>query len=158
MSGDLALPDPGRLIARIDSVGDDEDHRVSFHLDRATDVVVVAQGELSDDSEYDVARIERATGERVWEMSWANTVPGGEALFHRRFEGTVRLEPGTYVLRYESDGSASFGDFGPSSEVLWGVHVYGPPAGTPPPAPAAPSTEKTAPPAPPAPPAPTADV
>ncbi|PAP76887.1 hypothetical protein [Rubrivirga marina] len=148
--GALALPDAGRLLARIDSVGNDEDHRVTFQLDAGTEVLVVAQGEMSDEVEYDFARIETTSGREVWRMSWQNTVPAGDAFFHRRFEGTVPLAPGTYVLHYESDGSRSFGDFGPSSDVLWGAHVYAPDA----PAPEAPAADTPMPPPPPAPPAP----
>ena len=85
-------------------------------------------------------------------MNWQNTVPAGDAFFHRRFEGTVPLQPGTYVLHYESDGSRAFGDFGPSSDVLWGVHAYMPAAPAPE-APPADGTEESAP-APPPPPAP----
>ena len=124
-SSDLTLPPAERLLARIDSVGTSEDRRVRFTLDAPTEVLVVAQGEMSDESPYDYATIERVDGKEVWSMGWANTVPGGEALFHRRFEGPVALDAGTYVLRYRSDGSRDFGDFGPSSYTLWGVHVYG---------------------------------
>ncbi len=154
-AGALALPDPARLLARIDSVGNDEDHRVTFQVDEPTDVLVVAQGEMSDEVRYDFAQIERASGAVVWSMNWQNTVPAGDAFFHRRFEGTVRLAPGTYVLHYESDGSRAFGDFGPSSDVLWGVHVYAPAAAAPEaPAGDAAADETPAPPPPPAPPAP----
>lgn len=126
VSSDLTLPPAERLIARIDSVGSREDRRVRFTLDAPTEVVVVAQGEMSDESLYDYATIERPDGKEVWSMDWSNTVPGGEAYFHRRFEGPVALDAGTYVLRYRSDASRDFGGFGPSSYTLWGVHVYAP--------------------------------
>ena len=128
VSTDLTLPPAERLLARIDSVGTSEDRRVRFTLDAPTEVLVVAQGEMSDESPYDYATIERVDGKAVWSMTWANTVPGGEALFHRRFEGPVALDAGTYVLRYRSDSSRDFGGFGPSSYTLWGVHVYAPEA------------------------------
>ncbi|WP_420454755.1 hypothetical protein [Rubrivirga sp.] len=129
--GALVLPDASRLLAQIDSVGDDQDRRVRFTLDAPTEVMIIAQGELSDESRYDFATLERANGQEVWAMTWENTVPGGDALFHRRFEGPLALGPGTYVLRYRSDGSRGFGDFGPASRALWGVHVYGPDAAPP---------------------------
>ncbi len=142
--GALALPPADRLLARIDSVGDDEDRRVRFTLDAPADVRIVAQGELADDRRFDYATLERTDGEPVWDMTWENTVPGGEAFYHRRFDGTVALAAGSYVLRYESDDSRSFGEFGPASETLWGVHVYGPeprdrPPDVPPPPPPPPS-------------------
>lgn len=141
----LDLPNASRLIARIDSVGDDEDHRARFVLDVPTTVTIAAAGEMSSDSRYDYATIERPDGTLVWDMSWANTRAGGDdSSYHRVFSGTLDLPAGAYVVRYRSDGSRSFGDFGPTSRVLWGVRVYGPPTApdpdiTPPESPEAPA-------------------
>lgn len=121
---DLDLPDDDLLLASIDSVGNDEDRRERFFLDGERDVLVIAQGEFSDETGYDVASIRRPDGEVVWEMSWQNSRPGGHSLFHRRFRDVVRLGPGAYDLRFTSDGSRAFGDFGPSSRQLWGARVY----------------------------------
>ena len=122
----LRFPTNAQLIARIDSVGDDEDRRIRFDLAEPMTVTVVAAGEISSGERYDYATIERPNGERVWTMTRDNTASGGDRDFHRVFSGPVDLDVGTYVLRYRSDSSSSFGDFGPDSEVLWGVHVYRP--------------------------------
>lgn len=121
---DLVFPASDLLLAAIDAVGDDEDRTQRFTVSRAGPVRVFAAGEISSSSRYDYAQITRTDGTVVWEMTRANTQAGGESDFHRQYIGVVRLEPGTYDLRYTSDGSRSFGDFGPDSRVLWGARVY----------------------------------
>ena len=116
------------LLAAIDSVGDGQDLRAPFVLDRDAEVLVVAAGELSDVQRYDYATIETEGGREVWAMSWQNTVPAGDQLLHRRTRREVPLPAGRYVLRYRTDGGRSYGDFGPDSEVLWGARVYDPDA------------------------------
>ncbi|WP_412060380.1 energy transducer TonB [Rubrivirga sp. IMCC45206] len=140
---DLVFPADNLLMAAIDEVGNDEDRAQRFTVSRAGPVRVFAAGEISSSTRYDYAQIVRADGTVVWEMTRANTQAGGGSDFHRQYIGPVRLEPGTYDLRYTSDGSRSFGDFGPDSRVLWGARVYresapGPVGGVAPPAPPVP--------------------
>ena len=142
--GPVADEPASGLLAAIDSVGDGQDRRAPFALDRDAEVLVIAAGELSDRQRYDYATIETEGGREVWTMTWEDTVPAGDALLHRRARATVPLRAGRYVLRYRTDGDRSFGDFGPDSEVLWGARVYEQAAPPPPPRPAPP------PPAPPA--------
>ena len=125
-------------LAAIDGVGDDQDLRSPFALDAPTDVRVIAAGELSTSRGFDYASIEQ-DGRTVWEMTYDNTVAASGDSYHRLFDGTVALGAGRYTLRYRSDGSRSAGDFGPSSEALWGARVYAlAPAPPPPPAPPGP--------------------
>ncbi|WP_412068275.1 energy transducer TonB [Rubrivirga sp. IMCC43871] len=141
---DLVFPASHLLLAAIDSVGNGVDRAQRFTIRRSGPVRVFAAGEISSSTRYDYAQINRADGPVVWEMTRANTQAAGGSDFHRQYIGVVRLEPGTYDLRYQSDGSRSFGDFGPDSRILWGARVYREPTpGTvgddaPPPAPPAP--------------------
>ena len=51
----------------------------------------------------------------------------GGATKNRRFDGVIRLPAGSYVLRYETDGSHSFGDWNaapPDDPESWGITVY----------------------------------
>jgi len=67
------------------------------------------------------------TGRRVWEMPYRITEHAGGAGKNRRFAGTVKLPPGEYVLRYETDGSHAFGDWNaapPDDPEMWGITVY----------------------------------
>ncbi len=111
------------LLASIDRVGDRQDRRVPFRLAEPAEVRVIAAGELSASRGFDYATIER-DGRVVWEMAYANTSPASGDAYHRQFDGPVRLGAGLYELRYRTDGSRSTGDFGPSSDVLWGARVY----------------------------------
>jgi hypothetical protein len=153
------LLDSSRLLARIDSVRDDEDRRARFTLAEPSRVEIRAAGELSESSQYDWAAIYRESGDLVWEMTRDNTDPGeSSSSYHRIYRGGLDLEAGTYTVRYRTDGSRSFGDFGDSSRELWGIHVYRPQAAAPPPVEdSAPPVEDPSPPVetPPPPPAPT---
>lgn len=123
-----AVPVPrGPLLARIDSVGDDERRTASFTLDAPREVLVVAAGEISSSARYDYGTITDAAGRTVWDMTWANTVHGGGTSLNRRYEGVVALPAGTYTVRYRTDGSRSFGEDvtdGPDDPSLWGVRVF----------------------------------
>jgi hypothetical protein len=69
---------------------------------------------------------EAKTGRRVWEMTYRSTEHAGGASKNRRFDGTIRLSAGEYVLRYETDGSHAFGDWNadpPDDPEMWGVTV-----------------------------------
>ncbi len=125
-------------LAAIDGVGDGQDLRSPFVLDAPADVRVLAAGELSTSRGFDYASIEQ-DGRTVWEMTYDNTVAASDDSYHRLFDGTVALGAGRYTLRYRSDGSRSAGDFGPSSEALWGARVYAMALAPPPPPPAPPA-------------------
>ncbi len=127
----LGYPTSG-LLAAADSVGDGQDRRVPFVLSQDAELLVIAAGEISDTQRYDYAAIEQEDGAEVWSMTWDNTTPAGDELLHRRFRGQITLVPGRYVLRYRTDESRSYGDFGPDSRALWGARVYDTGADSPP--------------------------
>ena len=116
------------ILAQITGVRDDQHLRKRFTLDRETDVRIYALGEATDDDLADYGWIEDArSGRRVWEMTYRTTESAGGARKNRRFEGTVKLPAGEYVLHYETDGSHSFGDWNadpPDEPEMWGITVY----------------------------------
>ena len=66
------------------------------------------------------------TGKVVWEMTWRKTDPAGGADKNREVTDIITLEPGTYEVRYESDGSHSFNDWNaapPRHPRDWGITV-----------------------------------
>ena len=66
------------------------------------------------------------SGRRVWEMTYRTTEHAGGASKNRRFEGAIKLPAGNYVLRYETDGSHSFGNWNaapPDDPEAWGITV-----------------------------------
>jgi hypothetical protein len=120
-------PEPNRL-AQIAPVRDNENTRRRFTLARDTDVRIYALGEASGRSLVDYGWIEDArTGKTVWEMAYRTTEAAGGAAKNRRFEGTIALPAGDYVLRYESDDSHAFGGWNanpPDDPDAWGISVY----------------------------------
>ena len=66
------------------------------------------------------------SGRRVWEMTYRTTEHGGGAQKNRRFDGTITLPAGEYVLVYESDDSHAFGAWNaapPEDPEAWGITV-----------------------------------
>lgn len=116
------------IVAQIAGVRDDDRVKKTFTLDRDSDVRIYAIGEGSDDEMFDYGWIADArTGRRVWEMTYRATAHAGGAEKNRRFDGTVRLPAGEYVLEYATDGSHSFGDWNdapPDDPEAWGITVY----------------------------------
>jgi hypothetical protein len=116
------------ILAQLTEVRDDEQLRKRFTLDRDSDVRIYALGEGSGGEMHDHGWIENAkTGRRVWEMPYGITEHAGGAGKNRRFEGLIKLSPGEYVLRYETDGSHAFGGWNaapPDDPEAWGITVY----------------------------------
>jgi len=116
------------ILAQLTEVRDDEQVRKTFALDRDTDIRIYALGEGSGGDMVDFGWIEDAkSGRRVWEMTYRTTDHAGGAKKNRRFDGVIRLPAGNYVLRYETDGSHSFGDWNaapPDDPEAWGITVY----------------------------------
>lgn len=115
------------VIAEIAQVRDDDDVRKPFTLDHDADIRIYALGESTGRSMADWGWIENAkTGRTVWEMTYRTTEPAGGASKNRRFDGTIRLPAGAYILRYESDSSHAFGDWNaapPDEPEAWGITV-----------------------------------
>ena len=116
------------ILAQLTEVRDDDQARKPFTLPRESDVRIYALGEGSGGDMHDYGWIENAkTGRRVWEMTYRITEHAGGADKNRRFEGILKLPPGEYVLRYQTDGSHAFGDWNaapPDDPDMWGITVY----------------------------------
>ncbi len=120
-------PDPS-VIAQIVRVRDDERPNKRFSLAVETPLRVYAIGEGVGRQMADYGWIENAqTGRTVWEMTYRATDHAGGAQKNRRFDGTITLPRGEYILRYETDGSHSFGDWNadpPDDPASWGITLY----------------------------------
>lgn len=116
------------VLAQLTEIRDDDQVRKPFSLDRETDVRIYAVGEGSGGELVDFGWIEDAkTGRRVWEMTYRTTEHAGGASKNRRFDGVIRLPAGNYVLRYETDGSHSFGNWNaapPDDPEAWGITIF----------------------------------
>lgn len=116
------------IIAQLVRLRDDENARRKFTLDRESQVRIYALGEGSGRDLADYGWIEDAkTGKTVWEMTYRTTEPAGGASKNRRFNGVITLPAGEYVLRFETDGSHSFGSWNanpPDEPDMWGITLY----------------------------------
>jgi hypothetical protein len=116
------------ILAQLTEIRDNDQVRKRFTLAAESDVRIYALGESSGRDMADYGWIEDAkTGRRVWEMTYRSTQHAGGATKNRRFDGTVRLPAGEYVVRYETDGSHSFGDWNaapPDDPEMWGITIF----------------------------------
>ena len=118
------------VITAFECVGPDADRQSEFTVSDATDVLVVAVGEIESGSRYDWAEIDRRSGDGwdgVWEMDRGTTPAGGDDK-NRRAVQALTLEPGTYRLRYRTDGShdcvGGYNSDGGPDAPLWGAVLY----------------------------------
>lgn len=118
--------DPG-VVARIQRVGNNASESRRFELERETQLLVVAVGEGTQGEMYDHGWItEAGSGRTVWEMRYEATESAGGARKNRLAREEITLGPGSYELRYESDGSHAFGRFNdapPFDPDAWGIAV-----------------------------------
>jgi hypothetical protein len=116
------------VLAQLTEVRDNGEPRKQFTLERETAVRIYALGEGAGGEMHDYGWIEDArTGRRVWEMTYRITEHAGGAAKNRKFQGTIRLPAGEYVVRYETDGSHAFGDWNaaaPDQPEAWGITLY----------------------------------
>ena len=121
------IPDHQPVLAEIVKVGNDEDRRTTFTLDRARSVRVYALGEADDDEMADFGWIEDAAGKKIWTMTYAETSPAGGADKNRLADESVKLPKGTYTLRYQTDGSHAYGHWNsraPRDKERYGITVF----------------------------------
>lgn len=115
------------IVAQLTAIRDDDRVRKPFTLTRDSEVRVFAIGEGTGREMADYGWIEDAkTGQRVWEMTYRSTRHAGGASKNRRFDDTIRLPAGQYVLRYETDDSHAFGGWNadpPDDPDMWGITV-----------------------------------
>jgi len=117
----------GAPLVQLDQMGNNEDARKTFTLDRETRVHILAVGEGQDDELVDYGLIDDANGRTVWHMQYDETEPAGGADKNRAFDGVITLPAGSYVLRYRSDGSHSYNDWNdgpPDDPDHWGIAVF----------------------------------
>lgn len=120
-------PLPGTEIVNLTGLGNEQQVSQQFSLEQSAAIHIRALGEVSLSGRYDYGWIERVdNGEIVWEMNWQNTRPAGGDDINRLFDGSVTLEPGTYVAHYKTDFSHAYGDFGnraPQNAEAWGIRI-----------------------------------
>jgi len=121
----------GQTIATLVRMGDDATRSQGFTLRQGMEVRIYAMGECTNrqaEAMVDYAWLmDRTSGRRVWTMRCDRTEPAGGAAKNRLYDGTVRLEPGSYMVYYKSDGSHSYGKWNAAPPVesrYWGVSLF----------------------------------
>lgn len=120
----------GQTIVSLTGIGDNELRSQGFTVRQALDVRVYALGEGTDQNSdlNDYAwMVDATTRHRVWSMRYDETKPAGGAAKNRLFDGTLHLDPGSYIVYYKSDDSHSFGKWNaapPAESRYWGVSVF----------------------------------
>jgi hypothetical protein len=109
-------------------LGNDRREAKEFVLDETGDVFVQAVGEITLNNRYDYGWIEDVnSGERVWEMTFENTISAGGAGRNRIYEGVLKLPAGQYRVHFQTDFSHAYGDFAsgeaPDEPSAWGIVV-----------------------------------
>ena len=115
------------VLAEIVKVGNDQDRRVPFKLDRARSLRIYALGEADGQEFADWGWIEDASGKTVWSMATATTGPAGGAEKNRLADEVVKLPKGAYTLRYRTDDSHAYGKWNaraPRDKEHYGITVY----------------------------------
>jgi hypothetical protein len=111
------------VLAELVRVGNDQDRKLPFTLATGQLVRIYAVAEGSGEEMADEAWIEDASGQRVWVMERSRTLHAGGSAKNRLFDELVRLEKGTYTLRFKTDDSHAYGHW--NSDAPWDVERYG---------------------------------
>lgn len=120
----------GQTIISMVGIGDNESRSEGFTLTRPMEVRIYAIGEGSNpegDMDDYAWIVDASTRRRVWTMDYDRTEHAGGAEKNRLFDGTVRLDAGSYLVYYTSDGSHSAREFNsaaPAEARYWGVTVF----------------------------------
>jgi hypothetical protein len=121
------VPENSNILVRLTGIGDDEDVRESFELDRPQKVRIYALGEGKSGTMYDYGWIENAeTDDIIWEMTYRKTDYAGGSRKNREVNTEIYLEAGRYYVYYMTDGSHSFPNFNasrPDNPQKWGITV-----------------------------------
>jgi hypothetical protein len=97
------------VVVGMTRVGEDELRREGFTVKKKVDVRVYAIGEGRGGEMYDYGWIVNAkTRQRVWTMKFDDTEHAGGGEKNRVFDGTVTLEPGSYMAYYVTDEGHSY--------------------------------------------------
>lgn len=120
-------PVTGTPIVQFTRLGDDEFRFERFALLKPLDVHIFAVGEGSGQVLADRGWLVDSAGRAVWRMQGDNTQPAGGSSKNRVFDGTVRLDAGTYTAYFVTDDSHSAGGgwntSAPFDGDYWGITI-----------------------------------
>jgi plastocyanin len=105
--------EPQNLLYHATQIGDDERIRQSFTVSNPLPIRIYAIGEK--DYQDELADhgwiVDLKTGRRVWSMQKSEKEYAGGDKKNIKYDGTITLQPGDYILYYNTDDSHSFADW-----------------------------------------------
>ncbi len=123
------LPDDDRAIVELTRMRDKEHHTHGFTLSEPMDVRIYAVGEGTEHGMADYGWIMNArTRQKVWAMKYQHTEPAGGSKKNRLADEVIRLEPGSYLVAFVTDGSHAYRDWNaepPTEQDRWGISLFG---------------------------------
>jgi serine phosphatase RsbU (regulator of sigma subunit)/ligand-binding sensor domain-containing protein len=116
-------------LAKITKVGDYQDLKKEFSLQKPTDVMIVSVGEgLLGNGMVDFGWLQDTKSDTIWAQNDYLKSFYLSGTFKNRIDvGIIKLKKGSYVLRYRSDDSHSYGKWNsapPIDSTLWGIQVF----------------------------------
>ncbi len=113
------------VIVNLTKMRDEEYTSKGFTLNKPMEIRIVALGEGSDGRMHDYGWIvDLNTRKKVWVMEYDDTEHGGGAEKNRMAEKTLRLDKGSYMVYFVTDGSHSYRDWNsspPYDQERWGI-------------------------------------
>jgi hypothetical protein len=115
------------IIVDLTRMRDDESRSKSFTLKKAMDVHIHAVGEGRDGEMYDYGWIVDASSrKKVWTMRYNETGYAGGDKKNRMVDQIVRLDRGSYIVHFVTDGSHSYHNWNsapPYEPERWGITI-----------------------------------
>lgn len=121
------IPENANILVNLTGIGDDEDVRQTFEINKTQKIHIYALGEGKNGHMYDFGWIEEASsGDIIWEMTYRKTRHAGGDRKNRLVDTYITLEQGEYIVYYQTDDSHSFPDFNasrPEQPHKWGITI-----------------------------------
>lgn len=112
----------------ITRVGDYAYKDKGFQVTKTAKIRIYALGEGKDGDMFDYGWISDAdNGKIVWKMRYRKTKHAGGASKNRLYDDVIELDPGKYIVHYQTDDSHSYEDWNESSPQepeKWGISIY----------------------------------
>ena len=115
-------------------VGDDQEKERFFELTIPATLIVYAMGEItrwSDGQRWDYGQLLRVLSDgntqEIWSLTKENSAHAGGANKNRHAMAFLMLEPGIYLMVYESDGSHAWDSWNeeePDHPERWGMALF----------------------------------
>jgi serine phosphatase RsbU (regulator of sigma subunit)/ligand-binding sensor domain-containing protein len=119
----------GKQLAKLTEVGDYQNLKKEFKLDKQSEVMIVSVGEgLLPNGMLDYGWLLNTKSDTVWgQTNYYNSFYLSGDGKNRITAGIIKLDKGNYTLRYKSDDSHSYGKWNaaaPIDSTLWGIQVF----------------------------------